>query len=415
MNKRLLSALMALVMLAPTAVHAEDMKTYESMFDNPKVSEDITEDGPQSPDVSNRSGISKVRPTSAVAGILGTAAVAIGGLLGLRFLNKRKTNASKTSDPGLIPKPSSPQSKEEDPTPGSEQPPKREEDQDEEEPVPVFTAGDQPKHEQVEVKDHPPVLEEGVKSKEDLVDEGEQTPTSKEDEQRKDEQDEEDKPEDVFEEGEQPEDDLEIEKDHPPVLKEGEQPEDDLVDEEEQAPTSEEGKKPKDDLVDEEEQTPTSKEDEKPKDEQDEEKDPSPASDQQPPSDSGQLTYDSEGRPLDSNQLPPASEEGVGHTHSSNPQPELDPPQQQSVSTSSGNQRPASSHDSGLPPGCESNEKVRKFLENGFSNFDEVVILLNAVREELRWTSKILSQLIHACTFKTVVGLFGTWAGYPFI
>jgi hypothetical protein len=258
--------------------------------------------------------------------------VAIGGLLGLRFLNKRKTNASKTSDLVLLLEPSSPQSKE-DPTPGSEQPPKREEDQDEEEPVPVLAAGDQPKDEQVELIDHPPVLEEGDQSK--------------------------------------------------------------------------------DDLVDEEEQTPTSKEDEQPKDEQDEAKDPSPASDQQPPSDSGQLTYDSEGRPLDSNQLPPASEEGAGHTPGSNPQPELTPPSQQLVRASTMIQPTASSHACGLPPGYERYEKVRKFLENGFKYYNEVVMFLNVLRKELRCTSKILSQLIHACTIRTFVGRWGPYASYP--
>jgi hypothetical protein len=78
---------MTMVMLAPTAVHAEDMKTYESMFDNPKVSEDITEDGPQSNVDSNISEVSNGRkPTSAVAGILGAVAGAVGGFLGARFL-----------------------------------------------------------------------------------------------------------------------------------------------------------------------------------------------------------------------------------------------------------------------------------------------------------------------------------------
>jgi hypothetical protein len=101
-------------------------------------------------------------------------------------------------------------------------------------------------------------------------------------------------------------------------------------------------------------------------------------------------------------------------TPGSNPQPELDPSSQESVVTSSGNQRPASSHDPGLPPGWERNEKVRKFLENGFKNYDEVVILLNAVRVELRWTSKILSQLIHATTVRLFNGYAHPHTDFPF-
>jgi hypothetical protein len=235
------------------------MEIHESAYANPEINKDITEDGPQSHFDSNISEVSNGRkPTSAVAGILGAVAGAIGGLLGLRFLSKRKTNASKTSDLVLLLEPSSPKF-EEDPTPVSDQPPKREEDQDEEEPVSVFAAGDPPKDEQVEVIDHPPVLEEGVQS------EDETSPSTSD-------------------EGEQPKEYQDEEYDDLPILEEDE---------------------------------------------------------------------------------------------------------------------------------LKRSEKVRKFLKDGFRYIDEVVIFLNAVRDELCWTSRKLSQFIHACTKRSFTELGSTTERYP--
>jgi hypothetical protein len=101
MNKRLLSALIAMAMLAPTAIHAEDMETYESVFDNPEVSEDVIVDGPQSPVDFIRTGISKVRPASAVAGILGAVAGLVGGHITGRMAGANNEAISKALKDGI--------------------------------------------------------------------------------------------------------------------------------------------------------------------------------------------------------------------------------------------------------------------------------------------------------------------------